>query len=59
MDELKEINVCIEYSDSQPIYKTFDGWLSSTEGITNYIDLPNEARNILSSLKISQNVKRL
>ena len=51
MDELKEINVCIEYSDSQPIYKTFDGWLSSTEGITNYIDLPNEAKEYIEFIE--------
>ena len=51
MDELKEINVCIEYSDTQPIYKTFDGWLSSTEGITNYADLPNEAKEYIEFLE--------
>ncbi len=51
MDELKEINVCIEYYDSQPIYKTFDGWLSPTEGITNYIDLPNEAKEYIEFIE--------
>ena len=51
MDELKEINVCIEYSDTQPIYKTFDGWLSSTEGLTNYIDLPNEAKEYIEFIE--------
>ena len=51
MDELKEINVCIDYSDSQPVYKTFDGWLSSTEGITNYIDLPNEAKEYIEFIE--------
>ena len=51
MDELKEINVCIEYSDSQPIYKTFDGWLSLTEGITNYADLPNEAKEYIEFIE--------
>ncbi len=51
MDELKEINVCIDYSDSQPIYKTFDGWLSSTEGITNYADLPNEAKEYIEFIE--------
>ncbi len=51
MDELKEINVCIEYSDSQPIYKTFDGWLSSTKGITHYIDLPNKAKEYIEFIE--------
>ena len=51
MDELKEINVCIDYSDSQPVYKTFDGWLSSTEGITNYADLPNEAKEYIEFIE--------
>ena len=51
MDELKEINVCIDYSDSQPIYKTFDGWLSSTKGITNYDDLPNEAKEYIEFIE--------
>ena len=51
MDELKVINVCIEYSDSQPIYKTFDGWLSSTKGITHYIDLPNKAKEYIEFIE--------
>ena len=44
MDELKEINVCIEYYDSQPIYKTFDGWLSPTAVSYTHLTLPTILR---------------
>ena len=30
-----------------PIYETFDGWNSSTFGITNWKDLPENARNYI------------
>ena len=44
LDELKKINICIEYDDNKPVYKEFQGWLSSTEGITDYKDLPKNAK---------------
>ncbi len=44
LDEMKKINVCINYEDDLPVYKEFVGWLSSTEGITEYDNLPNNAQ---------------
>ena len=68
LDELEEINMCIEYdldgtkidylpaaaedqARVQPIYKTFKGWKSSTQGIRNYDELPREAKIYLSELE--------
>ena len=68
LDELEEINMCIEYdldgtkidylpaaaedqARVKPIYKTFKGWKSSTEGIRNYDELPREAKIYLSELE--------
>ena len=30
----------------KPIYKTFKGWKSNTQGIRNIKDLPEQAKNI-------------
>src|SRR5210317_1762341 len=35
----------------KPIYKTFKGWKSSTQGIRNYDELPREAKIYLSELE--------
>jgi len=35
----------------KPIYKTFKGWKSSTQGIRNYDELPQEAKVYLSELE--------
>ena len=68
LDELEEINMCIEYdldgtkidylpaaaedqARVRPIYKTFKGWKSSTQGIRNYDELPREAKIYLSELE--------
>ena len=68
LDELEEINMCIEYdldgtkidylpaaaedqARAKPIYKTFKGWKSSTQGIRNYDELPREAKIYLSELE--------
>ena len=44
LDETKIIKVCIDYDNDNPVYKKFDGWLCSTEGITNYSELPEKAK---------------
>ena len=44
LDEMKKINVCIDYENDLPVYKEFEGWLSSTEGITEYDNLPKNAK---------------
>ena len=44
LDETEIIKVCIKYENNNPVYKEFDGWLSSTEGITQYSELPEKAK---------------
>ena len=51
MDELKEIYVCNAYKDDEPIYKVFEGWLTSTEGITKYSDLPDNAKKYIEYIE--------
>ena len=50
-DEIEIIKVCIEYSNNEPIYMEFDGWLSSTEGITEYSNLPLKARTYIEYIE--------
>ena len=50
MDELKEIHVCNAYKDNEPVYKAFEGWLTSTEGITKYSELPDNAKKYIESV---------
>ena len=51
MDELKEIHVCNAYNDNEPVYKTFEGWLTSTEGITKYSELPDNAKKYIEYIE--------
>ena len=51
LDEMQEISVCIEYDKNKPVYKKFKGWLSSTEGITEYSDLPKEAQDYIEFIE--------
>ena len=44
LDEMKEIKVCIDYDNGVPVYKNFEGWLTKTEGINVFSDLPEKAR---------------
>ena len=51
LDETKIIKVCIEYNDNKPVYKEFDGWLCSTEGITQYSELPVKAKEYIEYIE--------
>ena len=44
LDEMQEIKVCIDYDNGFPVYKNFEGWLTKTEGISVFSDLPEKAR---------------
>ena len=46
LDEMQEIKVCIDYDNGVPVYKNFEGWLTKTEGISVFSDLPEKARLI-------------
>ena len=51
----KKINYLHAFSEDQfnikPIYKTFPGWKSSTQGIRNIKDLPEKAKNYIYALE--------
>lgn len=58
LDTLDEIPVCVSYEnlknvdmdklhEVKGVYKKFPGWKKSTKGLTNYDELPNEAKEYL------------
>ena len=53
--DLKKIGYLPAASEDQfnikPIYKTFPGWKSSTQGIRNIKDLPEKAKNYIYALE--------
>jgi adenylosuccinate synthase len=51
MDEFNSIEVCVDYQDDQPVYKTFEGWKSSTEGITEFENLPLKAQEYINFIE--------
>ena len=51
MDEFASIDVCIDYDNSNPVYKTFDGWQSSTVGTTIFEDLPIKAQEYVNFIE--------
>ncbi|MAV61309.1 MAG: adenylosuccinate synthase [Gammaproteobacteria bacterium] len=51
LDETEIIKVCIKYENNNPVYKEFDGWLSSTEGITQYSELPEKAQTFIEYIE--------
>jgi len=51
MGEFKSIEVCTDYQNDQPVYKTFEGWKSSTEGITEFENLPLKAQEYINFIE--------
>mgnify|MGYP001170603414 CR=1 FL=1 len=51
LDETKTIKACVEYDNDKPVFKEFDGWLSSTEGITEYSKLPQKAKEYIEFIE--------
>lgn len=51
-------DVC-RLKDCMPIYKTFDGWKSSTVGTTSYAELPQKAREYVGYICRELNVELL
>ena len=51
LDETKVIRVCVEYNDNKPVFKEFNGWLCSTEGITQYSELPDKAKEYIEYIE--------
>tara|TARA_A200000159_G_scaffold120076_1_gene114108 strand:- start:2553 stop:3824 length:1272 start_codon:yes stop_codon:yes gene_type:complete len=65
LDSLDEIKICKAYEDIddsifgecmnlenvKPIYESLSGWESPTKNLTNYQDLPNEAKDFISYIE--------
>ncbi|MDB4135689.1 adenylosuccinate synthase [Gammaproteobacteria bacterium] len=51
MDEFKSIEVCVDYKDNTPVFKTFDGWESSSEGVTDFLKLPIKAQEYINFIE--------
>ena len=51
MDEFKSIEVCVDYKDNTPVFKTFDGWESSSEGVTDFSKLPIKAQDYINFIE--------
>jgi len=51
LDESEIIKACIKYDNDKPVYKEFDGWLSSTEGVTKYADLHYKAQTYIEYIE--------
>ena len=59
LDQFDEISICTDYGEIN--YETFDvqdlefmtlpGWQSSTEGITDFTDLPENARKYIETIE--------
>ena len=51
MDEFKSIEVCVDYIDDKPVYKSFGGWQTDTVGTTNFEDLPTKAQEYVNFIE--------
>ncbi|MDA7701354.1 adenylosuccinate synthase [Gammaproteobacteria bacterium] len=51
MDEFKYIEVCVGYKDNAPVFRTFDGWESSSEGVTDFSKLPIKAQEYINFIE--------
>ena len=51
LDTFKEISVCIKYDNGNPIYKTFEGWNDKTEGVTDFNNLPHNAKSYINFIE--------
>ena len=51
LDTFKEISVCIKYDNGNPIYKNFEGWNDKTEGVTDFNNLPHNAKSYINFIE--------
>ncbi len=56
LDEMKKINMCIAYENDEPVYKEFEGWLTSTKGVTEYDKLPKNAKSYIQFIENFTNI---
>ena len=52
LDSFNSIDVCIEYDNrGDPVYKNFSGWMSKTEGINDFNNLPENAKSYINFIE--------
>jgi len=52
LDAFESIDVCISYDeDDLPIFKSFPGWMSETEGISEFDQLPENAKSYIKFIE--------
>jgi adenylosuccinate synthase len=44
LDTFQNISICTAYDKGVPVYEVFEGWVSKTEGITSFDELPEKAK---------------
>ena len=48
LDSFENIEVCVSYdSNGNPVFKSFPGWMSKTEGINTFEALPDAAKSYI------------
>jgi adenylosuccinate synthase len=51
LSNMDEINVCIDYNEEKPIYKTFKGWKQDISKINMFEHLPENCKNYINFVK--------
>ncbi len=51
LDNFEEIKVCVEYENNNPIYKSFNGWMSDISKIKKYEDLPTNTKKYIKAIQ--------
>ena len=51
LDKFKEIKVCVEYKNNNPIYKSFEGWMEDISRIKKYEDLPANTKIYIKEIE--------
>ena len=52
LDAFEAIEVCVAYDEKgEPVFKSFPGWMSETEGINKFDDLPDNAKSYIKFIE--------
>ena len=52
LDTFKKIQVCVDYKDNKPIYKEYEGWEQSIKGVSEFEDLPENAKKYIHDIEV-------
>jgi len=52
LDTFKKIQVCVDYHDNKPIYKEYEGWEQSIKGVSEFKDLPENAKKYIHDIEV-------